>query len=149
MKKVPLKPLVPSVRRLRAPVHRLARRDRHTHTHTHTHTNSSCVCVYYLCLHTHIHSHKITLPHTLTPSLTHYLLQQPLGIGDPSCIPYPHCTIGTHACTSNCMHRRAAVKLRTVKVAVQPFTNQTVIIKTYIVSVSYPKHFCSNIGILL
>ena len=135
MKKVPLKPLVPSVRRLLAPVHRLARRDRHTHTHTHTHTNSSCVCVYYLCLHTHIHSHKITLPHTLTPSLTHYLLQQPLGIGDPSCIPYLHCTIGTHAYTSNCTHTRAAVKLRAVKVAVQPFTNQRVIIIAYSLSV--------------
>ena len=41
MKKVPLKPLVSSVRHLLAPVHRLALWDRHTHRHTHTHSTST------------------------------------------------------------------------------------------------------------
>ena len=47
MKKVPLKPLVPSVRRLLVPVRRLAQWDRHTHTHTHTqdkYRNPRCAC---------------------------------------------------------------------------------------------------------
>ena len=42
---MPLKPLVPSVRRLLAPVRRLALWDRHTHTHTQDkYCNPRCAC---------------------------------------------------------------------------------------------------------
>ena len=85
----------------------------HTHTHTHTHTYNNYASAYIIYTYTHIFIVTKSHFHThLHPHSHHYLLQQSLGIGNPSCIPYPHCTIGTHACTSNCTRRRAAVKLR-------------------------------------